>query len=292
MEIQQLITFIHAAQQESFSITAKKLGYSQAAITIQIQKLEEELQTQLFDRFARKIQLTLAGKQFYEHALKILNDISEAKSCLNNDAEIKGELIIGTTDSVCSTIFPDLIEEYHQLYPNVRITLITESIPELNEMLKKNDIDFAYLIDQEWLDPQWQKIINTKEPVYFFTSKKIKDKLPAICSLNDILSYPMLLTEKDASYRQILDLYLTKEKYTIQPIIETKNTDLIIKCIKKDMGITFLPAFIAKEEPVESLQVQNFDMEVYRQVIVHSDKWISLEMRTFFDFLLQKQNTK
>lgn len=289
MEIQQLITFIHAAQQESFSITAKKLGYSQAAITIQIQKLEEELKTQLFDRFSRQIKLTPSGKTFYNHALQILNDISDAKAALTNDNEIKGHLTIGTTDSVCSTIFPDLIEQYHRLYPHVQITVITDSIPELESMLKKNDIDFAYLIDQEWVGKQWSKIINTKEPVHFITSKKINEELSSPCTIEDVLAYPFLLTEKDASYRQILDLQLAKDNITIQPIMETKNTDLLIKCIMKNMGITFLPAFIANEVDVETIDVQDFSIEVYRQVIVHSDKWISLEMKTFFDFLMDLQ---
>ena len=292
MEIQQLITFIQAAQQESFSITAKKLGYSQAAITIQIQKLEEELQTQLFDRFSRKIKLIPSGRIFYNHALQILNDISDAKAALSNTTEIKGHLTIGTTDSVCSTIFPELIEQYHRLFPHVQITVITESIPELESMLKKNDIDFAYLIDQEWIGHQWNKIVNTKEPVHFITSKKIKEELPDPCSIEHLLSYPFLLTEKDASYRQILDVQLAKDNITIQPIIETKNTDLLIKCVQKNMGITFLPAFIAKEVEVETIEVQDFSIEVYRQVIVHSDKWISLEMKTFFDFLMHIQPSK
>ena len=290
MEIQQLITFVHAAQHGSFSATAKQLGYSQAAITIQIQKLEEELQAQLFDRFSRKIQLTNSGKQFYTHALKILNDISEAKASLYNDVEIKGTLTIGTTDSVCSTIFPELIEKYHTLYPNVKITIITESILQLEEMLKKNEIDFAYLIDQEWTGPQWNKIINTKEPVYFITSQFIIDQLDIPCDISDILRFPLLLTEKDASYRQILDIQLNQNHMQAQPIIESKNTDLLIKCIQKNMGITFLPAFITTNQDIQIIPVKNFSLEVYRQVIVHNDKWISLEMRTFFDYLLHIQN--
>ena len=289
MEIQQLITFVHAAQHGSFSATAKQLGYSQAAITIQIQKLEEELQAQLFDRFSRKIQLTNSGKQFYTHALKILNDISEAKASLYNDVEIKGTLTIGTTDSVCSTIFPELIEKYHTLYPNVKITIITESILQLEEMLKKNEIDFAYLIDQEWTGPQWNKIINTKEPVYFITSKPIIDQLDLPCNISDILKFPLLLTEKDASYRQMLDIQLSHNHMQAQPVIESKNTDLLIKCIQKNMGITFLPAFITTNQDIQIIPVKNFSLEVYRQVIVHNDKWISLEMRTFFDYLLHLQ---
>ena len=289
MEIQQLITFVHAAQQESFSITAKQLGYSQAAITIQIQKLEEELQTQLFDRFSRKIKLTPSGKMFYTHSLKILNAISDAKASMNNEMDIKGHLTIGTTDSVCSTIFPQLIEQYHNLYPNVQITIVTESIRELESMLKKNEIDFAYLIDQEWIGNQWKKIIHTKEPVHFITSKTIQNQLPKPCTLQDLLQYPFLLTEKDASYRQILDSTLAKNDITIEPIIETKNTDLIVKCIQKNMGITFLPQFIIEQGDFEKIIIPDFQVDVYRQVIVHSDKWISLEMKTFFEFLIHNQ---
>ena len=61
MELRQLSTFIRVAQFKSFSRAAESLGYSQSAVTVQIQQLEEELNTRLFDRMGKHIALTVPG---------------------------------------------------------------------------------------------------------------------------------------------------------------------------------------------------------------------------------------
>ena len=65
MELRTLRTFQRVAQLKSFSKAAAALGYTQAAVTIQIQQLEKELHTRLFDRFGKTISLTQQGTIFY-----------------------------------------------------------------------------------------------------------------------------------------------------------------------------------------------------------------------------------
>ena len=106
MEIQELISFTTIVQQGSFSKASKKLDYCQGSITIHIKNLERELGVQLFDRLGKKVTLTNHGKTFYQHCLKILDDISCAKEAINPSLELNGHLTIGTIDSLCSSIVP------------------------------------------------------------------------------------------------------------------------------------------------------------------------------------------
>ncbi|MBO4462472.1 MAG: LysR family transcriptional regulator, partial [Lachnospiraceae bacterium] len=78
MEIRELITFLQVAEEESFSKAAVSLGYTQAAVTIQMKHLEQEFKTPLFDRIGKKTILTEAGKSFLPKAQTILHDINEA----------------------------------------------------------------------------------------------------------------------------------------------------------------------------------------------------------------------
>ena len=80
MEIRQLETFVHVAQLQSFSRAAEVLGYSQSAITVQIRLLENELETRLFDRTGKRVVLTSSGKEFLDHANRILYDITEREN--------------------------------------------------------------------------------------------------------------------------------------------------------------------------------------------------------------------
>ena len=65
MELREIRTFLQIAQKQSFSKAAEALGYSQAAVTVQIKQLEEELGIHLFDRLGKKTVLTHHGEIFY-----------------------------------------------------------------------------------------------------------------------------------------------------------------------------------------------------------------------------------
>ena len=68
MEFREIVTFLQAAKLQSFSKAARQLGYSQAAVTIQIKQLEQELGVHLFDRIGKQTTLTHQGQVFYEYA--------------------------------------------------------------------------------------------------------------------------------------------------------------------------------------------------------------------------------
>ena len=92
--------------------------------------------------------------------MKILDDISCAKEAINPSLELNGHLTIGTIDSLCSSIVPQLICKYHQYHPHVSVSITTDTIEGLLKMLKNNDIDFAYLVDKTTLDTSLAKNIS------------------------------------------------------------------------------------------------------------------------------------
>lgn len=289
MEIQELISFTTIVQQGSFSKASKKLDYSQGSITIHIKNLERELGIKLFDRLGKKVSLTNHGKTFYQHCLKILNDISSAKEAIQPTLELNGHLTIGTIDSLCSSILPSFICQYNKLYPSVSISITTDTIEELLKMLKNNDIDFAYLVDKQLLETQWLKIDQIKEEVTFVASSTHPIFQIQNITIEDILTHPIILTEKNASYRQLLEEKIHENHLEIQPFIQSKNTDLLLELLKINPYISFLPKYILENElknnNLKLIDIPNYQIDVYRQLICHKDKWISDEMKAFFKLI-------
>lgn len=289
MEIQELISFTTIVQQGSFSKASKKLDYCQGSITVHVKNLERELDVQLFDRLGKKVTLTNHGKTFYQHCLKILDDISCAKEAINPSLELNGHLTIGTIDSLCSSIVPQLICKYHQYHPHVSVSITTDTIEGLLKMLKNNDIDFAYLVDKQLLDTDWLKIYQFKEEVAFVASCHhpiCKMKQPTI---QDILAYPIILTEKDASYRRLREEKLHEDHLEIKPFIQSKNTDLLLELLKLDQYISFLPKYILendlKNKKIIQINIPDYQIDVYRQLLCHKNKWLSHEMKSFFQLI-------
>lgn len=289
MDFREINTFIHVANQESFSKAADVLGYTQAAVSIQIKQLESELGTRLFDRIGKHISLTHQGKVFYQYALRITSEIEEAKDVLSGSQDLNGTLRIGTIESICSSILPDILSRYHALHPAVEISIITDSPEALLDMMNKSCVDLVYFMDKRMYDPKWVKILEEPENIIFVASPDHPCTKKSPLTLNKIISEPFILTEKDASYRFILDQYLAAYGQEIHPRVESSSTDFIIQLLLKNEFLSFVPQFTVQNQIAQGLltpiPVSDFDLHIWRQIVYHKDKLLTREMKAFFQLV-------
>jgi len=239
MELREIRTFLQIAQKQSFSKAAEALGYSQAAVTVQIKQLEEELGIHLFDRLGKKTVLTHHGEIFYRYAVTILGTVADAKNAVSASTELSGDLTIGTIESICESIFPDLLKKFHQLYPNVSVSIVLDSPDVLLDRMNKNSIDLVYLLDQPIDDKRFIKVLEAPENISFVSSSVHTLAKNDPTDLASVISHPFLLTEKNASYRFVLDRYLASLGKEIKPFLEIGNTEFIINMLKQNAGISF-----------------------------------------------------
>lgn len=290
MELREINTFLLIAEYRSFSKAAQHLGYSQAAVTVQIKQLENELGVHLFDRLGRQISLTHQGEIFYEHAVALMRSVSETKDAVSGTGPLNGRLCIGTIESLCESIFPDLIAEYHRRHPDVRIQIIMDSPDVLLERMNENVIDIVYLLDKRIYDERWHKTFEIPEENIFVTSPDHPlAQENRVLDLDEVLQYPMIVTEPDASYRYLLEQYLAAQGKSIHPFLESGDPAFILQMLMKVSGVTFLPRFTVEHEIEEgrltALRVDKFYMQTWRQVFYHRNKWVTHEMRAFLDLV-------
>lgn len=286
MEFREISTFLQVAQYQSFSKAARHLGYSQAAVTIQIKQLEQELGVHLFDRIGKQISLTHQGQVFYQYAVSIRNDLERAKNAVSDPSTLSGKLCLGTIESICASIFPDLLAEYHRLHPEVTISIVTDSPGVLLDRMNENTIDIVYLLDRRIYDNRWCKTLEEPEENIFVASPDHELALAKReLELDEVLRFPFFLTEKDASYRHMLEQYLASINRSVKPFLEIGSTEFIIHMLLKNTGISFLPKFTVQRElqqkQLTALNVRGFQMQTWRQIFYHKDKWVTREMQEF-----------
>ena len=286
MEFREISTFLQVAQYQSFSKAARHLGYSQAAVTIQIKQLEQELGVHLFDRIGKQISLTHQGQVFYQYAVSIRNELEQAKNAVSDPSTLSGKLCLGTIESICASIFPDLLAEYHRLHPEVTISIVTDSPGVLLDRMNENTIDIVYLLDRRIYDNRWCKTLEEPEENIFVASPDHElARANRELELEEVLRFPFLLTEKDASYRHMLEQYLASINRSVKPFLEIGSTEFIIHMLLKNTGISFLPKFTVQREieqkRLTALKVRGFQMQTWRQIFYHKNKWVTREMQEF-----------
>ena len=159
MELRTVRTFLRVAELQSFSRAAQQLGYSQAAVTVQIKQLEQELGTQLFERIGKRIKLTENGARFIPHAMELLKVAQKAQTFISDDSKPSGQLRIGTAESLSISVLPQILLEFHALCPAVETSIHTGLISELFDMVRQNDVDVLFFLDKKTDFPEWVKVL-------------------------------------------------------------------------------------------------------------------------------------
>lgn len=150
MNTRLLEYFIAVAEQRSFRKAADLCGVSQPALSIQLKKLETLLGVDLFERTNKSVMLTEAGKQIIDSSRAILSDIQnlKKKAKLFSDP-YSGEMHIGAFPTLAPSLFPKLIPELADTYPNIKFHLIEEKTENLIKMLNEGKLDIAFLAEPE-----------------------------------------------------------------------------------------------------------------------------------------------
>lgn len=283
MELRQLVTFVRIVETQSFTRAAESLGYTQAAVTIQIRELEREFGTKFFERIGRNIALTPPGEQFAQYARDILHQAEEARKALGAPVRGRSSLRIGTLESLQSAKLPPVIRRFYLNRPELSLKIVTGSPQELLDRMNRNEVDLVYLLDHRLNDQRWVKALEQPEPIVFVCSARNHLAKARDIPLDSLWDQPFFLTESESNYRRALDQLLAAERRSVHPVCETGSTALITRLIGENQGVSFLPRFAVEEDirrgTLAELDVAGFRLEMYRQVFYHRDKWVTEEMR-------------
>lgn len=152
MNFLNLRYFSTVAETQNFTSAAAALGISQQALSGHIAKLEKYFGLALFDR-TPPLRLTEAGHRLHESACRMLDLKKTTERELQDIKDFRGgELTIGATNARAAFILPELLTEFHAMYPQTRLHLVEGNSPEIREALYKGKIDLS--IGFEMDDPE------------------------------------------------------------------------------------------------------------------------------------------
>ena len=288
MELRNLITFIHVAELGSFTKAAEQLGYSQSTISFQIKQLEDELDCLLFERINHTITLTEQGHELVSYAHQVRALTEDFKETLAKE-DLRGHLHIVTPDSICEEMISAHYADFHRKYPSIYIRFSTGDSGNLLHMLDRNEADVIITLDHHLYNKDYVVAKEQKIPMHFVASSESKFAHCKGLSIKDIIGEPFVLTEYGQGYRRVFDRELAKRSLEITPILEIGRTDIINSVIMENDMLSFLPDFVTADLIAEGklcyLDVVDMNIDIWKQLIYHKNKWLSKSMKTFIEYI-------
>lgn len=289
MDIRALNIFMEVAELGSFTKAGDKLGYSQPTISFQIKQLEKELGVSLFDRIGHTVSLTEAGRDALRYAQDICHLSQEMLLDTSGHREPAGVLRLGMPDSLCEPLIAGQFHGFRSHYPKVSLRILTGDTGQLLGLLDHNEADLILTLDDHLYNHNYVIVDEEAIDVHFVVSPENPLVQNDVVTIEELLQYPFLLTEKGMSYRRLLDERLARSSMDIQPVLETGRADLICALAAENAGVGFLPDYVTADSvrkgKLVRLHVQDFRVKVWKQLLYRREKWVSLQMRAMIDHI-------
>lgn len=273
MTLTQLEYIVAVYNHKNFSVAANHCFVTQPTLSMQIQKLEEELGVQIFDRSNNPVKVTEIGEKIVKQGSIILNEKERIISLIDSvKGEFTGSLRIGIIPTLAPFLLPIFLESFIKKYPKIELIFDEITTAEIVKGLNKNFYDVGILA----LPINESGIVEETiffEPFvgYIHNSHKLfkKDKI----KLEDISTDDLLLLKEGHCLReQTLKVCSSSEREWNEKsnriLFESGNLDTLIKLVEKKFGITLLP-FLAEQylSKEQALMIREFSDPVPKREV-------------------------
>lgn len=243
MTITQLQYVLAVAEYKNFTLAAEKSHVTQPTLSMQVQKLEDELEVLIFDRSKKPISTTQVGAKIVEQAKNIVNEAARIKDIVDQEkGYIGGEYVLGIIPTIMPTLLPMFLKTFIKRYPNVNLIIREQNTEQLIRNLQDGHIDAG--IAATPLEIEFIK----ERPLYYepfvgyvpgnHRLGKASDLKPEDLDINDIL----LLQDGHCFREGVINLCrstsdLRKEHFRLQ----SGSFETLVNLADEGMGMTLLP---------------------------------------------------
>ncbi|MCP1726810.1 DNA-binding transcriptional LysR family regulator [Natronospira proteinivora] len=279
----QLRGFCATAQLGSISAAADKLELSQPSVSMQIQALEKEFGTLLFERRGPRIQLTPEGENLLEIALPMVESLDTlpetfAARCGN---PAHGDLDIAAGESTLLYLLPTFVERFAHEYPAVQFRLHNVTGRDGLNMLRADEVDFAVGSMVDVPDDLSYRPIFHYEPMLITAPAHPLAKRKTV-SLEDISRYGLILPPRHLSTWRMVKSVFEQHELAYDVKLEAGGWEVIKKYVEMNLGISIVTDICL--DGGESLHVRPMGAYFKRRsygVVTRRGKFLSPQAKAF-----------
>lgn len=289
MDVRNLRTFMKVAELNNFTKAAAALGYSQSAVTVQMQQLEAELGLPLFDRIGKNITLTQYGTNFISYAGKVIEAMERAENFASDLSQMKGTLRFGIVDSILYSCFLDIIPEFNRRYPHISLKVYVGSAREIEAKIRTNELDLCYMLDYKVPRKEWVRVREEIEPIIFVASPSHPLTKKQDVHFIDIINQKLMLMPQGEGYRYLFDDELAKRNLYATPAVEISSTQAMLSLAENSDYITMIPVFAARKHvrngTLGVINVTDCELQQWSQLAYLKGKALTPQLELFIETL-------
>ena len=242
MDIPSLHAFIAVADNESFSKASEQLHLTQPAISKRVASLEEELGTQLFNRIARHVSLTDAGRQLLPKALQLVQqaeDMQRFASTLSGD--MSGTLSIAMAHHIGLHRMPPILRKFSQKYPRATLDLRFEDSEIAFAMVEKGEIEFSVITLPNELPRQLEQEVLWHDELVIVVGEKHRLSQYNQIDTSMLSKFACVLPGSETETYKVIEREFKRANLELNVQMQTNNLETLKMLTAAGLGWSLLP---------------------------------------------------
>ncbi|QAY65728.1 LysR family transcriptional regulator [Paenibacillus protaetiae] len=289
MDIRHLKYFTAVAQNGSFTRAAEELHISQPTLSKMVRLLEQELEVELFDRSAKQIELTDAGKTILRSSLHIMNAMENMQLELQDVVHLeRGTLRLGMPPMIGGKFFATIIEKFHLRYPKVDIKVEEKGGKSIETHVESGELDAGIVI------------LPVETASLFYMQPLLEERLMVVTdrdhrlagekrvTLTELEEEPFILFVQDFRLHHLVKEACLKTGYTPKIVFESSQWDFMTEMVAARLGITLLPETVCHSLDTKRfavIELDHTDLRWRLAMIWNKEKYMSFVGREWVKFV-------
>ncbi len=290
--LQQLRGFCYAAQALSISKAAERLYLSQPSVSLQIQALEREFKTTLFERRGPRISLTPDGKTLFDVAFPLvqaIDSLDETFATRRGGIE-RGRLDIAAGESTTLYLLPRFVKAFSEAHPGIELKLHNVTGRDGLAMVRADEVDFAVGSMLEAREDIDYLPMFTYDPVLIVSLDHPLARRRSV-KLADVAAYPLILPPSHLTTWRVVDYAFGQHKLNYQVKMEAGGWEVIKKYVSLGMGISIVTSIcLSGDEKLKAIPLSRYFPKRTYGLVIRKGKFLSPAAQRFVD--LMREETK
>jgi DNA-binding transcriptional LysR family regulator len=285
--LQQLRGFCYAAQTGSISRAAERLLLRQPSVSMQIQALEREFNTTLFERHGPRISLTPAGKVLYELALPLVEGLDSLRESFEGQRDVitGGRLDIAAGESTILYILPPFVKAFVQAYPAVELKLHNVTGRDGLAMLRAGEVDFAAGSMMDLPEDIEYHPVFTYDPM-LITPVGHPLAVKRDITMEDLARHPLILPPRHLTTWRVVDLVFKQHDLNYEVRLEAGGWEVIKKYVELGLGVSIVTSIcLTGGEKLEAISLSKYFPQRTYGVVLRKGKFLSPQAQRFIELM-------
>lgn len=273
----KLHTLLAICEFNSYTKAAEHLSLTQPAVTQHIKQLEKELGIKIFNRIGNKIKPTNEGEIVIQYAKRDIALYERMIQDILNERHHTRKLTVGITRTEESNAVAEVLGKYCSKNPGTTITIVSESIKNLYDMLKNYEIDIA-VVEGKIQDDSINSLLLDTDSLVLVVSKNHRLARKSMVTIDEIKKEKLILRSPSSGTRNLFTASLESRNISLDEfnvILEVDNTATIKDLIRRDIGVSILARSACLDElkkgKIAVLPIENLSMIREVNILYHRD---------------------